>query len=200
MISKFNLENVDSELNYLYRQNSAMKTSGYFEIGLEFYVDQLEKIIPELGNDLLEVLCFTLLRTQNIYYLYGETLQKLRNILKERLNSSTKPSYKLNSIIVHNLLAGSRTEDNKFLMERFNEVNKNHYGTWERNLEANSYITILLENEERLCSREYALGVEIRKTIIDFHTTKSGALELIIDCVKNIISFMIIGFLITILN
>ncbi|WP_340016561.1 hypothetical protein [Paenibacillus sp. FSL K6-1318] len=185
VISKFNLENVDSELNYLYRQNSAMKTSGYFEIGLEFYVDQLEKIIPELGNDLLEVLCFTLLRTQNIYYLYGETLQKLRNILKERLNSSTKPSYKLNSIIVHNLLAGSRTEDNKFLMERFNEVNKNHYGTWERNLEANSYITILLENEERLCSREYALGVEIRKTIIDFHTTKSGALELIIDCVKK---------------
>ncbi|BBI32923.1 hypothetical protein [Cohnella abietis] len=187
-IAPMKLQNIDSELDYIYpytRNNTAI-ISGFFEIGLELFVNQLIDIIPKMGVEHIEVLCFTLLKTVNLYLFIGESeeLIKLRETLKNTLQQSKKEPYKLNTIILRNLFIGSNFR-NDVLEDRFNKMNKNHYGTWGHNIEANSYIAILLGKEGGLCSSEYTLGVEIRKIIIDYSTNKSSVLDLIFNCIKK---------------
>jgi hypothetical protein len=183
-----NLDGLDSELDLMYshKRNNISLVVGFFEIGLELYVDKLEGIIPTLGTDHLEALCFTLLKTESIYYLFSENelYQKLRYTLKKAIQFFKKQPYKLNTQVIFNLLTRSIVE-NGILIDRFNKVNINHYGTWDQNIEANSYITLLLNKEKELYSREYTLGVEIRKIIYNYETTKSEVLELIMESIKK---------------
>lgn len=187
-IAPIKLQNIDSELDYIYSytRNNAAIISGFFEIGLELFVDQLEIIIPNLTTAHLEVLCYTFLRTENVYYLFGlsEALVKLRTTLAKTIKINQKKQYKLNTIILYNLLTNSNFKK-EVMEERFNKMNVYHYGTWEHNIEANSFAAILLGKEGKLNSREYALGVEIRKIMTGFEANKSTILDSIINSIKK---------------
>ncbi|WP_052350639.1 hypothetical protein [Paenibacillus gorillae] len=182
------LDDIDSALDYIhsYTRNHAAICTGFFEIGLELFVDQLEDLIPKLRIEQMEVLCFTLLRTVNVYYLFSEstTLKKLRKTITETIDEKHKKPYKLNTQILYSLVTGSNSGI-EVLDSRFNKMNINHYGTWEHNIEANCYAAILLGKETKLYSREYALGVEIRKFIIDFESCRPTVLDSILKCIKK---------------
>lgn len=189
IISSMKLNNIDSELDYIhsYTQNNVTICIGFFEIGLELFRVELQDILLNLTVDLMEVLCFTLIRATNVYYLFGDSDEQnnLRVAIAKGIEKNVEFSNKLNTAIVYYLLT-NKNDNLKLLEERFVKVNINHYGTWDRNLEANSYITIILKKENQLYSREYNLGVEIRKILIDnYPSSKTNVLKLIINSVRK---------------
>lgn len=178
----FDLDHIGS-----YTKNNTNASIGFFELGLEQYTKQLDKIIPNLSIELLEILSYTILKISNIKYFFTEDveLKKIHDSLIQAIEKEKNIRHKLNTGILYNLITHKSINTN-VLEERFNKVNICHYVTWAQNIDANSYIAIILNKERNLCSPEYVLGVELRKILINnYPENKSDILTLIIEKVKK---------------
>lgn len=157
----------------------------FYNFAINFDIPFLCTIMNEIEIEHLELLCYELLRNENIHLIISEKTEskKLKNSIISRIETNNKDVFMLNTIVFYNLVS-HKNYGIEVLKTRFHEVNQNNLSTWARNIEANQFIAILLKENETIYTSNYILGIEI-KNIAILNDSLDNVLEKIVFVVQQ---------------
>ena len=153
---------------YPYTQNSSNLVVDFFELALDSFDEWLLSTINDISINHLEVLSYTLLRTQNLRYIIkDDRMSPIAEAISNRINSYITEPYGIHTIVLYNVLTDDGIVQKTAIEERAKDVNIYHYETWRRNIELNSYIGVVLGAEFSPYHYDYRLGIALRKIVND---------------------------------
>ncbi|RCX10437.1 hypothetical protein DFR58_12929 [Anaerobacterium chartisolvens] len=157
----------------------------FFNYLIDYNIPFLCTIIKEIEIEHLELLCYQLLRNEYIHLIVSEETEvtNLKSSIVARIENNDKDTFLLNTIVFYNLVT-HKDYGIETLKTRFEKVNQNNLPTWERNIEANQYIAILLKKNKTIYTPNYKFGIEIKNISISDNSLDS-ILQKIISVVKN---------------
>lgn len=135
----------------------------FYKFAIDYDILFLCTIIHEIEIGHLELLCYELLRNENISLIVLEKAESnnLKDSIVSRVEISDKDIFMLNTIVYYNLVT-HKDYCKETLKIRLDKVNQNNLPTWNRNIEANQYIAILFKENETIYTPNYKLGIEIK--------------------------------------
>lgn len=141
----------------------------FFELAVDYFYDWVSKAIETLSINHLEVLCYVLLRVKNLKHIIRNAgqLSPLSQALCNRITHSESESYETNTNVLYAILTGHIIQENS-IQTRAQKSNTNHYETWRRNIELNSYTLMLLNGKESPYHSDYKLGIALRQIIHEY--------------------------------
>ena len=160
----------DNDLDYYPTStNHSDFVIAFFELVVDYFHDWLSSAIDTLSINHLEVLCYILLRVKNLKHIIknaGE-LSPLSQTLCNRIAQNESELYKTNTNVLYGVLTGHIIQENS-IQARAQKSNTNHYETWRRNIELNSYTLMLLNGKESPYHADYKLGIALRRIIHEY--------------------------------
>lgn len=189
IVSELDYKNIESDLDHIsiYSHNNASIAANFFEIAIAFSPEWMVTIIETISIEQLEIVCYTVLRTRATRHLFSQSAQfvRIRNAICNRIASNKETSYKINTIVLYNILTNQdiQRED---IEARIRKANISHYGTWEHNLELNCYSAILLKDTFRAAHTNFMLGISIRQILVqNYAENKVLNLNIILQEIKK---------------
>jgi hypothetical protein len=189
IVKKWDYKNIESELDYIsiYSHDSISLAVGFFEMVIESFPIWIVAFIDTLPIELLEIICYVVLRTKSTVYLFSENMQfvNIRNAICSKIASRKDEPYKINTVILYNIL------NNQYIQKedveaRIKRVNIPHYVTWEHNLELNCYSAILLKDSYQAAHTDFLLGISIRQILLrNYSENKASVLDMILEEIKK---------------
>lgn len=127
-------------------------------------IDFLIKIVDEITEEHLEVLCYEIIDKDNIIFLVGDEANyvQARNSIINRIEKGLLNNY-LNTVVFYNFLCNKKLEIEK-IKEAFKEKNVKRYIEWEEGFNTNKLMAIIL-NDPKLYHDHYKIDVEFLKAI-----------------------------------
>ena len=143
----------------------------FFELAVDYFYDWVSKTIETLSINHLEVLCYILLRVKNLKHIIRNAgqLSPLSQALCNRIAQNESESYETNTNVLYGILTGHIIQENS-IQTRAQKSNTNHYETWRRNIELNSYTLMLLK--ESPYHANYKLGISLRQIIHEYYSER----------------------------
>ena len=143
----------------------------FFELAVDYFYDWVSKAIETLSINHLEVLCYILLRVKNLKHIIRNAgqLSPLSQALCNRIAQNESESYETNTNVLYGILTGHIIQENS-IQTRAQKSNTNHYETWRRNIELNSYTLMLLK--ESPYHANYMLGISLRQIIHEYYSER----------------------------
>ena len=160
----------DIDLDYYpTRTNYSDFVIAFFELAVDYFYDWVSKAIETLSINHLEVLCYILLRVKNLKHIIRNAghLSPLSQALCNRIAQNESESYETNTNVLYGILTGHIIQENS-IQTRAQKSNTNHYETWRRNIELNSYTLMLLNGKESPYHSDYKLGIALRQIIHEY--------------------------------
>ncbi len=157
----------------------------FYNFLIDYNIPFLSTIMDEIEIEHLELLCYQFLRNEYIHLIISKKTEvnSLKNSIVARIENHAEDTFLLNTIIFYNLVThkdyGSET-----LKVRFYKVNQNNLPTWDRNIEANQYIAMLLKKNETIYTPNYKLGIEIKNIALS-NDSLNSILQKIVSIVQQ---------------
>lgn len=189
IVKELDYKNIAVKLDYVssYSHDTASIAVGFFEMAIELYPEWMTSSMLSLSIEQLEVVCYALLRTKSTWCLFSKDayMVALRNEICNRIASSKEEFYKINTVVLYNIL--SKQFIQKADVEaRLAKANVYHYGTWEHNLELNCYAAILQKDDFHAMHTDFLLGISIRQILLqNYSENKASTLDLILHEIKK---------------
>ena len=143
----------------------------FFELAVDYFHDWLSSIIETLSINHLEVLCYILLRVKNLKHIIknARQLSPISQALCDRIARNRSESYETNTVVLYGVLTKEIIQE-AYIQTRAQKSNTNHYETWRRNIELNSYTLMLLNDKELPYHHDYKLGVSLRRIVHEYYS------------------------------
>lgn len=176
--SSINYEDV-KQMDYI--ASDYIFESSFIKICLEFEVENLISLLPKVDKDKLEVICYYLLKHENIKLLLGENPELIEALIKrvEEINEE----YLVNTLAVYNFIS-KRKKNVQKLEDAFKKVNIRNYNTWSTNIELHIMLAYLDNNKNSYAIEEFKLGVDLIGTVYDNDNNKNLILEKWLEKIK----------------
>ena len=160
----------DIDLDY-YPSNTSNSyfVIAFFDLAVDCFSGWVASAIEKLSLNHLEVLSYILLRRKNLKHIIKNDgkLSLLSQAVCDRISQNESEPYETNTVVLYGVLMGKIIgEDN--IQNRAQKSNKNHYETWRRNIELNSYTLMLLDGKISPYHHDYKLGISLRKLVHEY--------------------------------
>ncbi len=164
---------------------SCQQALSFYNFLIEYNIPFLCTIINEIKIEHLELLCYQLLRNEYIHIFISQKTEvnSLKNSIIARIEDHAEEKILLNTIVFYNLVT-HKDYCGEEIKKRFNEVNQNNLPTWDRNIEVNQYIAILLKENEIIYTPNYKFGIEIKNIAIS-NDSLGNILQKIVSVVQQ---------------
>ena len=163
----------------------------FFELAVNYFCDWLISSISHLSVNHLEVLSYIMLRQHNIKHIIKKSgeISLLSQALCDRISQNEFESYETNTVVIYGVLTGKIIRED-LIQAYAKKTNINHYGTWSRNFELNSYVLMLLNDKEVPCHPDYKLGISLRRIVHGYSSNNKK--ELLATVLKEINKYNLI--------
>ena len=155
----------------------------FIDLALEFDIEFLTEILASSSKDMLEIICYNLLKYNNINTLFSceQKYSNFRNNLLVKMEKVDE-EYCVHTLVILEMLSKKETYNNQ-IEKVFDEVNQSNYPTWSQNIELHIAMAILLDKKQKCVLKEFQLGIALVKGVYENYDNQKA----IIDCWLNAI-------------
>lgn len=156
--------------------NNEKSGRAFLKYMLEFRIDDLIILIPQLDNYLFSIWCDEFLKSNNLFILFLKT--ELRQTISVKLKDIVNyDEYDLSILIMAKLLGLDVSMKNVKILERkWNEINRDRrYATWDKRWNYNIALTYVLNKKDEVVFdevKEYILIFEIMVKFLKMNLTR----------------------------
>ncbi len=165
---QYTVSDIDLDF-YPSNTNGTNLVISFFDLTVDYFDDWLSSTIEKLSINHLEVLCYILLRVKNLKHIINSAGQLLpiSQALCDRIAQNKSESYETNTVVLYGVLTKEVIQE-PTIQTRAKKSNINHYETWRKNIELNSYTLMLLNSKESPCNYDYKLGISLRQIVHEY--------------------------------